>query len=407
MLRPAAFLSLAAAAGLMAFMSRGPVPVEPLAPSPSGAAREAPLPEPALAGLAGPFVHENLALYLVRAGPDHPADPVDYLTLSEGLEAGQVAVEETGDVNELKVKNRAGRPLFIQAGEVIRGGRQDRTVGVDLIVPPSPEGIALPSFCVEQGRWSQRGGERSDSFATSTKMVASKGLRGAVNHSKTQGAVWQNVEATKQKLSENLAVQVDDARSASSYELALDHEAIKEVQGAYREELSGLPAKVEDAVGLVWAVNGELVGAEVYGSRKLFLKLWPKLLDVAVIEAVAERDAKAKAPAPTPAQVARFLVVPGGEAEQQTPTSRTRVDYRRTPEHGYYETTDTEVKAWVHRSHTDLDAVATRAPQPARQLQNLLGGSSSGALSNVFDPGQGLQVNNALGLGGLGRGNAP
>ena len=59
-------------------------------------------------------------------------------------------------------------------------------------------------------------------------------------------------------------------------------------------------------VGVVFAVNGKVTSAEVYGSAKLFQKAWPKLLRAAAVEAIAER-ATASDP-PSAMDVERFLV---------------------------------------------------------------------------------------------------
>jgi hypothetical protein len=45
-----------------------------------------------------------------------------------------------------------------------------------------------------------------------------------------------------------------------------------------------------DAVGFAYAVNGTMTGAEAYANSALFLKLWPKLLQSAGNEAIAEQQ---------------------------------------------------------------------------------------------------------------------
>ena len=41
-------------------------------------------------------------------------------------------------------------------------------------------------------------------------------------------------------------------------------------------------------IGYVFAINGHVNSADVYASRALFVKLWPKLLKASAVEAVAE-----------------------------------------------------------------------------------------------------------------------
>ena len=50
----------------------------------------------------------------------------------------------------------------MQAGDVVKGGRQDRTLTVSLVLPPKSGRIPIASFCVEHGRWSARNAEDRD-----------------------------------------------------------------------------------------------------------------------------------------------------------------------------------------------------------------------------------------------------
>lgn len=49
--------------------------------------------------------------------------------MSEALEKGLVVVKETGNVQELSLENRSQTTtVFLNAGDIVKGGRQDRTV---------------------------------------------------------------------------------------------------------------------------------------------------------------------------------------------------------------------------------------------------------------------------------------
>src|ERR1700745_3773875 len=106
--------------------------------------------------ISGPYAGNNLTVFLIH-GPDTlTGKPL--LTLQEALEQKKIIVHETGQVNELAVENLArDQPVYIQFGDIVKGGRQDRIIANDLIVPPRSGKMAVVSFCVEQGRWSQRG----------------------------------------------------------------------------------------------------------------------------------------------------------------------------------------------------------------------------------------------------------
>src|SRR5436190_14614829 len=108
--------------------------------------------------MSGPYTHENLTLYLVH-GPATVKG--DYLTLDEALAAKKVIVNETGNVNELTIENQSDQAVYVQSGDIVKGGRQDRTIGVDIVLAPHSGKLPVASFCVEHGRWSGRGGGES------------------------------------------------------------------------------------------------------------------------------------------------------------------------------------------------------------------------------------------------------
>jgi len=56
-------------------------------------------------------------------------------------------------VNQLVLINRSKRPLLLLAGELVSGGKQDRVIGKDRIVPVGAPPLPLDVFCVEHGRW--------------------------------------------------------------------------------------------------------------------------------------------------------------------------------------------------------------------------------------------------------------
>src|SRR3954470_6086477 len=118
--------------------------------------------------VTGPVVHENLAIYLVRG--KSAAGPVP-LTLEEALARRTVKVHETGNVNELQIENLGDGEVFVQSGDIVKGGQQDRVLTVSLLLPPKSGRIPIASFCVEQGRWAARGKEDVKTFATVSAVV--------------------------------------------------------------------------------------------------------------------------------------------------------------------------------------------------------------------------------------------
>src|SRR5439155_5288872 len=96
------------------------------------------------------------------------------------------------------------------------------------------------------------------------------------------------------KLKAGLGVNVQAGESESSLQLTLEDKAVQEAAEKYVRKLSGVMDDHEDAIGFLFAINGQVNSGEVYGSRELFQKMWPKLLRASAVEAVAEwsRDEK-------------------------------------------------------------------------------------------------------------------
>ena len=121
--------------------------------------------------ISGPFVHENLAIYLVHG--DSAPGPVP-LTLQEAMMRGKAHVYETGNVNELSIENTGEEEVFVQSGDIVKGGKQDRVLTVSLMLPAKSGKMPIASYCVEQGRWTARGREDVNRFATAAASLPSR-----------------------------------------------------------------------------------------------------------------------------------------------------------------------------------------------------------------------------------------
>ena len=186
-----------------------------------------------------PVVHRNLAIYFLR-GPDR-VDDSRVVTLAEALDHGWAVIHETGQVNELAVENlMEDGDLFLQSGDIIKGGRQDRMIASDMLIPAKSGRLPVASHCVEQGRWAGREGEASTHFTTSDSIAVSNALKLA-NLNRDQSAVWQNVHANQVALSENLNVAVTANASPTSLQLALENEAVRQTVGNFEQVLPPWP----------------------------------------------------------------------------------------------------------------------------------------------------------------------
>jgi hypothetical protein len=300
--------------------------------------------------LSGPFSYKNLTVFLIH-GPDKIKGK-NFLTLQEALDQKKVVVFETGSVNELAIQNHGNEDVYVQSGEIVKGGQQDRVLAVDLIVPARSQKIPIAAFCVESGRWSKRGSEEVATFASSSEAVATKDLKLAAKVENSQGAVWSNVTVAQEKLSANVGERVNSSRSDSSLQLAVENRKVKENVAGYTKKLSPVIDK-NDVIGYVFAINGKVNSADVYASHALFVKLWPKLLKSSATEALAEFEKDAKYESLSQQQAQAFLVESEeGAASEQVVTPRVKLVTRHTKENVFFETRDADgADAWVHRNY--------------------------------------------------------
>ena len=239
-------------------------------------------------------------------------------TLDEAIEKKQVILHETGDVNELLVQNISDDPVYIQSGDIVKGGKQDRVIQYDLVVQPKSGKVPIGSFCVEQSRWSQRGNETVGAFHTSSKQLVSKKLKLAAKSNRSQQEVWQEVEQVQNKLEKKLGKSVKNDRSATSLQLTLEDEEIKSKSKNYIKYFSDALKDQQSVIGYIFAINGEINSADLYGNRNLFKKLWPKLLESCAVEAISENDDSESITEVTSSQVVNWLeeVEKGSDSEQ-------------------------------------------------------------------------------------------
>ncbi len=267
--------------------------------------------------LSGPYTHDNLSVYLV-----HGKDKIktkNMLTLAEAMRRKKIRVYETGNVNELQVENISStQSIFIQAGEIVKGGRQDRTLGIDLVLAPRSGRVPIAAYCVESGRWSRRGGESAQEFSSSEEQLVSRDLKLAARYNKDQSKVWANVKQSQDKLSEKVGERVNANESSSSLQLSLENDRLRKKIDEYVDGLRRLGVGNQNVVGCIFAINGDMNGAEVYASNDLFARSWPKLLRAASIEAVAEIDT-VWTPTVAPVSAAKEFIAPAsGEGTAST-----------------------------------------------------------------------------------------
>ncbi len=313
--------------GGLAFV--GSVPEPPPAPSsrPEGEWR-----------LLDPVHYENISVFSVVSSYNQDTSP--FLTLEEGLATGEVTVREQGSetmvrgrdgrpvylpqpstgasVNQLVLINRSRRPLLLLAGELVSGGKQDRVIGKDRIIPAGAPPLPLDVFCVEHGRWTG-----STQFAAANTIVHPS-VRESAAVDQVQTKVWESVRnGTNAKASAAAPPPQISARSLQSaiagngrteaYEKIYVSQAVgvsiddfvNEVQRRFSSATSGL--KGERVVGVVVAYGGDVAWSDIFASGDLFDHYWHKLLRSYAVEALTRPSYRQAASRESAAEFLRRL----------------------------------------------------------------------------------------------------
>jgi|GraSoi2013_115cm_1033766.scaffolds.fasta_scaffold15293_1 hypothetical protein len=298
-----------------------------------------------------PVTYENIAIFPVVSGSSQ--DTSSFLTLEEGLASGEVIVSERGaagmvrnrgvvrptatpqydsgaSVNQLVLINRSKRPLLLLAGELVSGGKQDRIIGKDRIVPVGAEPLPLDVFCVEHGRWTG-----SSSQFTASKTIVHPSVREQAAVDQKQTEVWAAVAggstasvsvsaapAAPAPLSQSvLAEAISSEAPTQSYRKIYESSRVggsvdsfvDQVQRRFAYATSGL--KGERVVGVVVAYGGEVAWSDIFASGDLFHQYWSKLLRSYAVEALARPTLRETASSD---EAREFLRRPNGREVQET-----------------------------------------------------------------------------------------
>jgi hypothetical protein len=168
-----------------------------------------------------------------------------------------------------------------------------------------------------------------------------------------QNAVWQEVEKLQTKLQRSVGGAVKSQVSPSSLQLTLENQKVLAEADKYVAKLLPSTTGHEDVIGYLFVINGRIKSADVYGHEGLFKQLWPKLLQTAAVEALADLDPEKKFEPVGPEAVASFLEYASeGFALSRDVSKQTRLVLRPRTRSLYFETVDpARPDVWMHRSY--------------------------------------------------------
>lgn len=301
------------------------------------------------------YTHKNLTIFLIHG--KNESSKGNILTLQEALEKKLFVVYETSEVNELEVENLSKEfDVFIQSGDIVKGGKQDRVLAVSIIIPARSGRVSIQSFCVESGRWTKRGDEDSGKFTSSNDRIVTKDLKIAANGDRSQSEVWSQVSQAQARLAKSVGGDVTSGASKSSLQLSLENKKVVANVDEYVKALGSIVDGQTDVIGYAFAVNGKINSADVYVSNALFKKLWPKMLKASATEAVSEANGVRLADPVKPASIKGMIDdAERAKSKEQTVGKSTRLVTREDKDNVMFEARDDKANVVVHKSYVKKD----------------------------------------------------
>ncbi len=225
-----------------------------------------------------PAVYEHLAIYPVFRKTS--LEIGDYITLDKAQKNKVVIISElsSASVPTVLIKNTGIKAIFVMAGEIIIGGKQDRMVSFDILIPGGKE-VKVEVRCVEHGRWHGKSVEFSSGGA-----LGSKGVRTALQF-KEQHDVWDEVSKK--------CAEIDVASQSGTYGAILSSEDVEKRSKPFLDAMKQVLTD-DGTVGMIMALNGEVVCVDIFANPKFFVEVKEKLLKAYVLDAISSEETSTK-----------------------------------------------------------------------------------------------------------------
>lgn len=229
------------------------------------------------------FTFKNLRLYPIRAKQAQESKTVNYLSLREALKAEKIKINEidggSGEVNTLYVTNVSKDTIYLMSGEIVQGGKQDRVIAEDKVIPPGEKEHAITVFCVEQGRWQYDDTADTKEFKQYYGAASMK-MREVVALKKDQAEVWKEVSRSNQ---ENAVTSETEAYTAQRKS--------GDYQKKYEEYYTFFKDKFAhetNIIGVTGVTGNRVIGSDMFANPTLFQKQFPSILSAYINEAITD-----------------------------------------------------------------------------------------------------------------------
>jgi hypothetical protein len=284
--------------------------------------------------IGAPRVFGRLTVFPIFSKAQTDAGPMRSL---EGALATNVAkvreVSDSGSVNRLVIENDGDVPIYVLAGTVVKGGKQDRQVAQDFIVGAN-ETTPVEAFCVEAHRWNpdRDGVLTNGSFGAIGSLAVAK-VRTEAQYKGDQGGVWNEVAKTNAAAKKNAPT--------GTLMATLDAPDIAEKRTTIAKTVNATLTTLEpqgEIVGIGYGVDDRVVGVRWFSSHALFELFRDTLVSTAANEAaIAPGDEAAKSSAHLTVDDLKSFVteVDAAKDEQEKPTTGINVNLYKESKSGY------------------------------------------------------------------------
>lgn len=214
--------------------------------------------------------YKNLRIIPIRPKQGY-GDPLPHvISLSQAMKQGIAVVSERGsasteNVHYLRINNHSDQTIYISAGEIVSGGRQDRMLAQDTLLVPNGRDQYVSAMCVEELRWSEK--EKKFEY----QGFANPNLRKVLDESKNQVLIWREIS---KQLEENKIPN----KSLSYLSRVTDKRMIHsndEYYQYFREKFKSTDSTI---LGIVCMSGDKVIGSDIYANTGLFYNQLDPLL---------------------------------------------------------------------------------------------------------------------------------
>ncbi len=183
------------------------------------------------------------------------------ISFQQAFNSGKIKVREIeapqgSDIGVLQIKNLTKKNILVHSGDIIAGGKQNRTSAESIIIPATEGENYLQVFCVEKQRWD----DKSKTFTYGG--MADADLRKIIDVDQKQNKVWKEIddqfkEKNIQSTTWNYISLYKDSANADSAYLHYFIKKMKESDSSF--------------AGFVAVSGTRIINCELFGNVQLTL----------------------------------------------------------------------------------------------------------------------------------------